>query len=461
METTLLIDFGSTFTKLTLVDLEKEEILGTAKSETTIQTNIMAGFNKAKSELLEKIKMPDLTFNYQLACSSAKGGFRMVAIGLSPTLTAEAAKRAALGAGTRILKVYSYGLSKEDVTEINELVPDIILVCGGTDGGNTQGIIRDINQLKKINKAIPIVVAGNQEAYPTIEEILKQTELTFYLTENVMPQINILNPEPTRNILRNIFMEQIVEAKGMGLAEKETGRILMPTPTAVLQAAELLALGTQNEKGIGDLLIVDIGGATTDIHSMGDGKAIDPTIRMEGLQEAVAKRTVEGDLGMRYSALSLLEASSYQAFQHFVPLSESDIKAACSKRANTPDFVPKTNEDIMFDEAMGKIAIEMAFNRHAGTYRREPTPTRVLTYQTGKDLEHFNSVIATGGILVNSKNPQNIVSACLRKENDPYLKPVDPTFYLDKTYILSSMGLLAEIFPDKALRILKKYLVKL
>jgi hypothetical protein len=436
MEACLLIDFGSTFTKLTAVDLETEEILATAKSKTTVSTNIMEGFELAKGELLEKINKPHITFKHQLACSSAKGGFKMIAIGLSKTLTAEASKRVALGAGTRMLNVYSYGLKKADIEEIEELAPDIILVSGGTNGGNTTGIINDIKQLTRLKLHIPIVIAGNEDANPTIDNILKETSLPYFFSENVMPQINHINPLPTRELLRTIFMEKIVEAKGISTISDQVGKIVMPTPTAVLLAAELLSKGTDNISGFEEVIIADIGGATTDIHSIGSGKPKNSSITMEGLQEPFAKRTVEGDLGMRYSALSLLES------EH-------------------PDFVSQTDKDIVFDETMSKLAITTAFNRHAGFYRREPTPNRTLLFQTGKDLSQFKAVIATGGVLVNSQNPKTILEACLKKEDDFYLMPTNPNFYLDKTYILSAMGLLSTLYPDIALNILKKYLVKL
>lgn len=461
MSNCLLIDFGSTYTKLTAVDLENESILGTSLSKTTINTSIMDGFYQAKENLLNNINCQHLTFEHHYACSSARGGFRMVAIGLSPTLTTEAAKRAALGAGTRILKVFSYGLKEENIEEIEQLNPDIILVCGGTDGGNREGIVNDIKQLIKLNKVFPIVVAGNQETYPKIEELLSKSKLPYYLTENVMPQVNVLNAQPTREILRDIFMTKIVEAKGMETAEKEIGQILMPTPTAVLRAAELLATGTKTEKGVDNVLVIDIGGATTDLHSIGDGKPIQPDIRVEGLQEPRVKRTVEGDLGMRYSAMSLLEAVKIEEFSKYLNLSNNEISEACHYRSTHPDMVATSDDDILFDETMGKIAIKTAFNRHAGSYRREPTPSRVILYQSGKDLGTFKTVIGTGGILVHSNQAKQMMAACLKEDNEIYLKPKNPDFYLDQTYILSAMGLLSEEFPDIALRILKKYLVKL
>lgn len=462
MKACLLVDFGSTYTKLTAIDLDSEEILGTTKSKTTVTTNMMEGYYQAKEHLPSPLNEKTFTWDYQLACSSAKGGFRMVAIGLSKTLTAEAAKRVALGAGTRILKVYSYGLKKEDVEEINDLKPDIILVSGGTNGGNKNGLISDIEQLTKLSSTIPLVIAGNEEAYPDVTSLLNETSLSYYLTENVMPQINVLNPDPTRDILRRIFMEKIVEAKGMSHVEDEIGSILMPTPTAVLQAANLLAVGTPKEEGIGDLVVVDIGGATTDLHSAGFGKAINRDIPMEGLQEPFLKRTVEGDLGMRYSALSLLEAVSTRAFSAYLPgLTESQITDECQKRATNTEMVAIDANDIQFDETMGKLAIKTAFERHAGSYRREPTPTRVIYYQSGKDLAQFNHVIATGGILINSHSPSDMLKSCLKTESDPFLKPIQPNFYLDKSYILSAMGLLSDQFPDIALRMLKKYLILL
>ena len=66
-------------------------------------------------------------------------------------------------------------------------------------------------------------------------------------------------------------MSRIVQAKGMGDAENLISGIMMPTPQAVLKAADILSRGSDKEEGLGDLIIVDIGGATTDIHSMCTG----------------------------------------------------------------------------------------------------------------------------------------------------------------------------------------------
>ena len=54
MKPILLIDFGSTYTKLTAVDVEEERILGTAQSFTTIQTDVGEGLANGLKLLEEK-----------------------------------------------------------------------------------------------------------------------------------------------------------------------------------------------------------------------------------------------------------------------------------------------------------------------------------------------------------------------------------------------------------------------
>lgn len=461
MDAALLIDFGSTYTKLTAVDLENEEILATAKDLTTVQTDIMIGFNKAFEKLKQQIDIDNINFVEKLACSSAAGGLKMIAIGLVPELTAEAAKRAALGAGARILGVYSYELTKHEMEEILSKKPDIILLAGGTDGGNKDCIIHNAKLLAKYIGEVPVVVAGNKNAQEEIEEIFKDAGVYFKITENVMPRLNQINVEPAREVIREIFMEKIVEAKGMKKAESFVRGILMPTPAAVLKAARVLADGTDKEEGIGELIIIDIGGATTDVHSIASGEPSKAGVTLRGLQEPYAKRTVEGDLGMRVSAVSLWEAAGTRRIRKLIPNTQYDIEERCKFLQANVNFIPEKEEDIEFDEAMGMVATEMAMERHVGVIESVYTPMGIIYSQVGKDLLNVKYLIGTGGVIVHSKNPKKILSAGkFNMESPNYLKPTNPEILIDKTYILSAMGLLTEKYPDKAIRIMKKYIVK-
>ena len=456
MTTYLLVDFGSTYTKLTAVDQTKREIIGTSKAYTTVETNVLNGYKTAYNQLTSKHQISHI--DQTLACSSAKGGFKMVAIGLSPTLTAEAAKRAALGAGTRILNVYSYGLKSSDIKEIESLQPDVILLSGGTNGGNEKNILNDAKLLTELSINIPIVIAGNEEIYPEIKALFKQHCINFYLTENVMPQINHLNALPTRNILRQIFIENIIKAKGMGDIQANLTAHIIPTPTAVLNAAELLAQGTATHKGYGNTLIVDVGGATTDIHSIGNGKSSKKNVQLSGLEEPFCKRTVEGDLGMRYSALSLLESVTPDAFNSYTKIDTQRISQMCHYRSQHPEYIADTKEDKELDNTIAKLAIKHAVKRHAGYYVKEQTPSRTIYHQYGKDLTTFNTIIGTGGIIVHNQHPEKILTAALSKTEETILTPENSELYVDKDYILSAIGLLSTVDKELAFDIAIKHL---
>ena len=214
MDYYLLIDFGSTYTKLTAVDIEKEEIAATAKAITTVETNIMDGFDLAMESIHEKIGR-QANYIKKLACSSAAGGLKMVAIGLVPDLTAEAAKRAALGAGARVIKTYSFKLSSDEIQEIDELNPDIILLAGGTDGGNKETIIFNASMLAKSNIRKPVIVVGNKSARDEIREVFDGVDMEYYTASNVMPRLNVLDVEPARQAIRKVFMSRIVDRKSV------------------------------------------------------------------------------------------------------------------------------------------------------------------------------------------------------------------------------------------------------
>jgi len=465
MDAYLLIDFGSTYTKLTVVDTENEEILATAKDITTVEEDIMIGFKKAyeklKIEIEKKTDFDKINFIKKIACSSAAGGLKMYAIGLVPELTADAAKKAALGAGARVMKTYSYELNREEITEIKNSEADILLLAGGTDGGNKKCIIHNAKLIADVKIDIPVVLAGNKSANDEIIEIFENANIDYVVTENVMPKLNKINEKPTREAIRKIFMTKIVEAKGMKNAESFISGILMPTPAAVLKAAEVLSQGSDDEEGLGNLMIVDIGGATTDIHSLAEGDPSNAGVIPKGLEEPFAKRTVEGDLGMRYSALSLLEASGTKKIRKYLndKYKEIDVKNQCIYRHENIMMVPKTKEEILFDEAMAGAGTEIAMKRHCGWLENVFTPMGITYYQHGKDLLDVKYVIGTGGVLVHSENPKNILKAGeFDKEEPIHLLPRAPNYLIDKTYILSAMGLLAGENPDMAVRIMKKYL---
>ena len=239
MKPVLLIDFGSTYTKVTAADVDEGRLLGTANAYTTVQSDINNGLSDALSKL-EKVT-GKLDFCERYAASSAAGGLRMLASGLVPELTAEAAKCASLGAGAKVLKTYAFKLNEDDADEIKAINPDIFLLVGGTDGGNTDCILHNAHVLADIGGDFPVILAGNRNAVRQCERILDGREV--HICENVMPKFGTLNIEPTQKEIREVFLKRIVQAKGLTKASELISGIMMPTPSAVMAAMKLLAEG--------------------------------------------------------------------------------------------------------------------------------------------------------------------------------------------------------------------------
>lgn len=458
MKPILLIDFGSTYTKLTAVDVEGEEILGTASSYTTVQTDINEGL-EAALRLLEE-KTGKLQYEKTYACSSAAGGLRMVTSGLVPELTGEAAKLASLGAGAKVVGIYAFQLTEDDVEDIRDLKPDILLLVGGTDGGNTECILHNAAMIAALEPNFPVVIAGNRNAARQCQRILTEAGHEVHVCPNVMPKFGVLKIEETQSKIREIFLNRIVQAKGLSKAADLLSDIMMPTPAAVLQAVELLSQGCEGESGIGDLVAVDVGGATTDVYSVADGMPEHMNTVYKGLPEPFAKRTVEGDIGMRYSVKGIVEAAGLKRMSQVSGLSTRRVTELVDHlRANT-DTVPNGDPELeALDFALASMATEEAVRRHAGTMEETYTLMGLTYVQSGKNLTNVKQIVVTGGSLIHTKETEKIAAYALYSPQDPgSLRPKEADVWVDRKYILAAMGLLSSYYPQTALRIMKKEL---
>lgn len=459
MQALLLSDFGSTFTKLCAVDPVRAEILATASAFTTIESDISEGFHQALSQL--ESKTGPLEIISHKACSSAAGGLRMLVSGLMPELTAEAAKMAALGAGAKVIKVFDHELTDEDLDLIRELRPDIFLLTGGTDGGNKSCILENAEALAEIAFDQPIIVAGNRSANRQIRKLFTEAGLDFHIVANVMPRLGELNISEAQEAIRQVFLSKIIEAKGLSRIEGMIHNILLPTPAAMLAAMQVLAQGTSEEAGIGDLIAVDPGGATTDVYSMAEGLPQDMTTVMKGLPEPYAKRTVEGDIGMRYSLQGILEAAGLDLVAQRAGLPADQVQALCQDLAQHTDRIPSSEDLRQLDDALVGTAIDVAVGRHCGSIEEVYTPMGRAYAQTGKDLRFVNTLVLTGGAVIHSRNLKQLASyAAWHPANPASLRPKDFKVLLDKKYILSAMGVLCQDEPTLALKIMKKELVE-
>lgn len=446
-----------------IADLDEARITAQSKVVSTVETNILFGLERALKKLNLSKESLSRKFSHNLACSSAAGGLRTIAVGLVPELTAKAARKAALGAGARVLETYAHKLSQSEMERIESLMPDIILLAGGTDGGDKKTIVYNAKVLAKSHLQIPIVVAGNKEAAKQVERILNSREKDVAVTENVMPKLEELNIEPAREVIRDIFMERIVVAKGLGDTKKFVD-ILMPTPAATLKATELLANGFEDDAGLGEILVIEVGGATTNVNSIAEGKPTQPKTIWKGLKGPYAKRTVEGDLGVRVSAESLLAATGIGKIIEKLDMTVKDtevaeIESIVKELPFNIGLIPRSERQYAIDTALARVAVETAVERHVGSIEEITSPSGTFFLQMGKDLTHLTSVIGSGGPIVHSRNPRRILTEALFDTHKPFLlKPKNPQLLIDKDYVLWAMGLLSTIAPAPALKIMKRSL---
>lgn len=454
----LFADFGSTFTKLTAFDLEKETLVARVQAPSTVDTDIAVGFREAAAKLSELAPISQDDIKNTVACSSAAGGLRMLCIGLVPDYTTQAGVLTALGAGAKLVGAYSFELSRFEMEELVKKAADIILLTGGTDGGNSRVIIHNTKQLAAYPScAKHIVVAGNSRATQEIRAIFQNSGHSVFFTENVMPELGEVNFAPANALIRSLFIRHITQAKGIRQINQVISGVVMPTPSAVFEAVKLLSQGVPGSRyGLGELMAVDVGGATTDVYSVASGRPTQDGVELVGLQEPFAKRTVEGDLGM-FLNLDVL-AGLIPGGELPPDISNAEIQKVVAE-LRTVRSIPRTQAEFLVQQLLSKAAVKTATDRHVGSLETQYTPHGVVRQQRGKDLSQLKYIIGSGGPVSFSSNPGWVLSGAIADHPDALLlKPQNPTLLIDSKYILYAIGLLSLSEPEKAFRIAQKYL---
>jgi uncharacterized protein (TIGR01319 family) len=455
----VLADFGSTYTKLTVVDAATGTLIAKASHLTTIDTDVLDGFDAALDAVTREL--PQLSFEEVLACSSAAGGLRLGVIGLEKDLTAEAGRRAALSAGARVVTVVEGGLVNGNLARLLTEKPDILLLTGGTDGGNRSCLIQSATAIASSDLQIPVVVAGNAEAQHEVEQILRAGGRRHVVTvPNVMPEIGTIREEPVREVVRELFILHVIGGKHLSARSEFLSMVLMPTPEAVLLATALLAT-LEHHLRFGDVAVVDIGGATTDVHSaVSDRRGDEGGYAREILPSSKVSRTVEGDLGLRWNAPGIVEAAMSDArLAAFVP---ERLEAAAERLRSDPGLVPADELESDDDSALASLATKIALRRHAGEIRVTLTSDGASLRRTGKDLRTVRTLLGTGGIFAHATRERTrriLETAAKSDDGRTRLLPRRPNVVIDRRYVMAAAGLLSVRHPSAAATLLRDQLV--
>lgn len=474
MAAVVCVDFGSTFTKAALVDLERGAIVAAASHPTTLPDadgtgDVLDGYDACLASLVaEDARAADAEV---LACSSAGGGLRIAVVGNEELVTAEAGRRVALSSGGKVVAVRAVS-REDDLADLDD--PDVVLLTGGTDGGNADPLLAAARGIVAGGWRGPVVVAGNVEAQTEVAGLLG--ELPVVLADNVVPRIGVLAPDSARAAIREMFLTHVIGGKhlssrglvdgspddlvdGSGDGHAFTAMVRGATPDVVLTGVELLSRGLGPEQpGAGDVVVIDVGGATTDVHSVVELDPETTSIDGRGLaREVVAltpvTRTVEGDLGMRWSAVSTVQEAGL-----------TELVGAAARRHEDPGFLPADDpqhedEEREVDEAIARAAVDLALKRHAGRSKVVVSPEGRVVERTGKDLREVDLLVGSGGVLRHGAD--GVVRRVLTPSTGEHVEggwqlPRAPRVVVDRDYVLAAAGLLVAEHPEAAHRLVRR-----
>jgi uncharacterized protein (TIGR01319 family) len=418
----LCLDVGSTWTKGVLVR-EDGTLLGAAQHRTT-PPEVLDGVGRVIVAL-------DAGSATTLACSSAGGGLRLAVVGQERLVSAEAGYRVALSAGAKVVHVFAGRLTPADVRSLRAAAPDVLLLVGGTDGGDQDVLLHNATRLGAARIAVPIVLAGNQEARAAALTALAGTrgarptslaalaERRLFPTANVLPDVGELNPEPARGVIREVFLSHVIGGKGLSRGPAFRRMVRAVTPDAVLSAVARLAALLPDARGA--VLVVDVGGATTDVYSA--------VSEVEAPERAVAlpadRRTVEGDLGLRFGAPGVVAEAVAERL-----LEPGELDAEAARRHDDVELVATTPAEQEVDLRLARLAVTLAVRRHLRMVEGRLGPR-------GATL-----LVLSGGVFRHAAPELTGWSEALRADLGAVLRTADVV--VDRVGVLGPAGLLTQ-----------------
>jgi uncharacterized protein (TIGR01319 family) len=396
---------------------------------TVAEGDVAQGLEVARKDLEKRVGVNTQAATL-MAASSAAGGLRMTVHGLTRDMTLRAAREASLGAGAIVTFTTAGKIYPDAMEEVRRIKPNIILLAGGVDYGDRDIVMANARSLASLKLETPLVYAGNKTVRSDIRRLFESAGMPVFIVENVYPRIDELNIDPVRKVIQDVFARHIVTAPGMERVRKMVQDGIIPTPGAVMRSTEILA------EVMGDVMVVDVGGATTDVHSVTEGS---PELsKMTIAPEPRSKRTVEGDLGVYINAPRIVAAVGSEMRQ------VDDVRP-----------IPETAREHENSARLARWAVDISIWRHAGQLRVAYGAYGRNEILEGRDLSAVRHVIGTGGALTRLGMGREILHNI---KPDPrktkLLPPRDALVYLDRNNIMAAAGVLSRRYPQEALAVL-------
>jgi uncharacterized protein (TIGR01319 family) len=462
----LATDCGSTTTKAILIENINDEYRLTFRGEapTTVEApfeDVTRGVLNAVMEIEElsgrriidndRIITPSNEsdgVDIYISTSSAGGGLQMMVAGVVKSMSGESAERAALGAGSIVMDIIASNdgrLPHEKIKRIRELRPDMILLSGGIDGGTVSHVVELAEILAAANPQprlgqeykLPVIYAGNNKAQDKIDYTLgKKVDLD--IVDNIRPVLERENLEPSRDKIHDLFMEHVMQqAPGYKKLMSWTDAPIMPTPGAVGSLIEMIA-----EKEDITVVGVDIGGATTDIFSVFQGKF---------------NRTVSANLGMSYSICNVLAESGLDNVLRWVPF-EIDRKELTNRIGNKmirPTTVPQSLEELFIEQSIAREALRLSFRQHKefavglkGIQKERTISDAFEQTTSGESLVNMmdlDLLVGSGGVLSHAPRREQSAKMLI----DSFMPEGITQLAVDSIFMMPQLGVLAHVDKEE------------
>lgn len=441
----LVAEIGSTTTVVNAfsnINSPKPIFLGQGQGPTTVlEGDVTVGLEMALSDLAKNLGESKIEYTEMFATSSAAGGLKMSVHGLVYDMTVRAAKEAALGAGAVLKNLTAGPLKDRDLEEIIRLNPNIIMLAGGVDYGEEEIVFDNAKKLAQIPMEVPFIYGGNVKIASQVKELFNRAGKTIEIIENVYPKIDELNVGPAREVIQQVFEEHITKGPGMEKTRSLVTGTIIPTPGAVMKAA--MALSQELE----DLVVIDVGGATTDVHSVTEGS--DEMNKFLVSPEPREKRTVEGDLGVYVNSENIVNMVGKEKLALRLGIKPEEINSLIKP-------IPATKDEKAVSEALTQIAVETAMNRHAGKLKVLYGPSGRYKIVEGKDLTQVKWIIGTGGALTRlPKGPEILENVKKNIKGDMLLPKENSRVLIDHHYNMAVLGAMSVKFPKESVALMR------
>ena len=346
-------------------------------------------------------------------------------------------------------------LDAEGADALAKVAPDVVLLAGGTNGGDHSAIAANALCVSRVlPEFVPVVVAGNEQVSREVAASIAGTGRIVRLVPNVLPRIGEIDVNAAQGAIRELFVEHVIGRGRFASTSRVAAAIRMPTPSAVLAGTQALARLGGSDARVRAPVVVDVGGATTDVHSVQPLGAW-PRRQRAVLPDVETTRTVEGDLGLRENAETLVEEAIRSGYTDGGE--DSALREAAAARAANRTFVPLTEADAEEERQLAVLAAALALSRHAGRLRIRLSAAGATIRHTGRDLRAATCLVATGGVFEAAADPVAIVKAALAAaRRRRALVPDDVPTFVDHMHVLAAAGLLDENHPALAAVLLRR-----